>query len=146
VRREFGENLIAVHGLSGIERRNEDIALKALADFAVQRADEAEAVTVHGEGSDDEVAIDGGGGDGVTVTGDEDKLAADDEIGEKGFEFETITTAQGELADKLLVSGGTLELAFDVLEQIAFRDHSSIEKMVTRWGRMCESGETGCEG
>jgi hypothetical protein len=146
VRREFGEHLIAVHGLSGIEGRNEDITLEALADFAVKRADEAEAVTVHGEGSDDEVAVDGRGGDGITVTSDEDKLAADDEIGEEGFELEAITAAQGELADKLLVSGGALGLAFDVLEQIAFGDHSSIVKMVTRWGRMCESGETGCTG
>ncbi len=81
---------------------------------------------MHGEGSDDEIAIDGGGGDGVTVARDQDQFAAHHEIGEERFQLLALAATQGEFADELLVSGGTLGLVFDVLEQIAFRDHSSM--------------------
>ena len=99
-----------MHRLAGIERRDEDVALEALANLAVQRADEAEAVAMHGEGSDDEIAIDGRGGDGVTVARDQDQFAAHHEIGEERFQFLALAATQGELADELLVSGGALGL------------------------------------
>ncbi len=37
VGRKLDQNLIAVHGLGGIEGRDEDVALEALANFAIQR-------------------------------------------------------------------------------------------------------------
>ena len=132
VRGEFDEDLVAVHGLAGVEGRDEDIALKTLAHLAVQRADEAEAVAVHGERADDEIAVDGRLGDGITVAGDQHELAAHDEIGEERFEFLALAASQREFADELLVSGGALGLVFDVLEQIAFRDHS----WLVRWYRV----------
>jgi hypothetical protein len=126
VGREFDEHLIAVHGLGGIEGRDKDIALEALAHLAISRTEETEAVAMHGESADDEIAIDGRRGDGVAVTGDEDEFAAHDEIDEQGFELLALAAAQGEFADELFVSGGALGLGFDVLEQIAFRDHLSL--------------------
>jgi hypothetical protein len=127
VRGKLDENLVAMHGFGGVKGRDEDVTLETLASFAIQRTDEAKAVTMHGERADDEIAIDGRGGDGVTVAGDEHEFAAHDEVGEEGFELLTLAAAQREFADELLVSGGTLGLVFDVLEQIAFRDHSSLE-------------------
>ena len=132
VRGDLDEDLVAVHGLAGFKGRDEDIALEALAHLAVQRADEAEAVAVHGERADDEIAIDGRLGDGITVAGDQDELAADDKIGEERFELLALAATQREFADELLVSGGALGLVFDVLQQIAFRDHSWLE----RWYRV----------
>ena len=93
---------------------------------AIHGADEAEAVTMHGEGSDDEIAIDGRRGDGVAVARNKDEFAAHHEIGQERFQLLALAATQGELADELLVSGGVLGLVFDVLEQIAFRDHSSM--------------------
>jgi hypothetical protein len=124
--RKLDQNLITVHGLAGIKGRDEDIALEALANFSIYGADEAEAVTMHGEGSDEEIAIDGRRGDSVAVAGDEDEFAAHHEISQERFQCLALAATQGELADELLVSGGMLGLVFDVLEQIAFRDHSSM--------------------
>ena len=121
---ELDQHLFAVHRLGGIEGRDKYIALESLAGFPVQRTDEAEAVPVHGEVSDDEIAIDGGRGDGVAVARHQDQFAPHHEIGQQGFQFLALAAAQRELADELLVSGGTLRLVVDVLEQIAFRDHS----------------------
>jgi hypothetical protein len=81
---------------------------------------------MHGEGADDEIAIDGRGGQGVTVSRDEDELAADYEIGKQRLQLLALATAQREFAYELLVPGGLLGLVFDMLEQIAFRDHSSL--------------------
>jgi hypothetical protein len=78
---------------------------------------------MHGESANDKIAIHGRGGDGVTVARDVDQFAADDEIGEERFQFLALTATERKLADELLVSGGALGLVFDVLEQIAFRDH-----------------------
>ena len=87
VGRELDQHLVAVHRLAGIEGRDEDIALEALARLTVQRPYEAEAVTMHGERSDDEIAVDGRRGDGVAVARDQDEFAAHDKIGEQGFEL-----------------------------------------------------------
>jgi hypothetical protein len=124
VGREFDQNLIAVHSFGDIGGRDEDIALKALAGFAIQRADEAKAVAVHGEGSGDEIAIDGRGGDSVTVARNQNELAAHDEISKEGFQVLALAATQREFADELLVAGGMLRLVVNVMEQIAFRDHS----------------------
>jgi hypothetical protein len=124
VGREFDQNLIAVHSLGYIRGRDEDIAIETLAGFAIQRADEAKAVAVHGEGSGDEIAIDGRGGDSVTVARNQNEFAAHDEIGKLGFQFLALAATQREFADELLVAGGMLRLVVNVMEQIAFRDHS----------------------
>jgi hypothetical protein len=124
VGREFDQNLIAVHCFGDIRGRDEDIAIQALAGFAIQRADETKAVAVHGEASGDEIAIDGRGGDGVAVARNQNEFAAHDEIGKEGFQFLALAATQREFADELLVAGGTLRLVVNVLEQIAFRDHS----------------------
>ena len=139
VRGKLDQNLVTVHCLAGIGGRDEDIALEALANFRVYGTDEAEAITMHGEASDEEIAIDRGRSDGVPVAGDEDQFAAHHEIGEERFQFLALAAPQRELADELLVSGGMLGLVFDVLEQIAFRDHFSMW-MVSRWWPMCECG------
>jgi hypothetical protein len=126
VGRELDQNLIALHGLGDVEGRDEDITLEALANLAIGGTEEAEAVTMHGESTDDEIAVDGGGCDSVPVARDEDELAAHHEIGKEGLELLALAATQGEFADELFVSGGALGLGFDVLEQIAFRDHSSL--------------------
>jgi hypothetical protein len=126
VGREFDENLIAVHGFGSVEGRDEDIALEALAHLAIAGTEEAETVAMHGESANNEIAIDGGGGDGITVARHEDEFAAHDKIGEERFKLLALAAPQGKFADQLFVSGGALGLGFDVLEQIAFRDHSSL--------------------
>jgi hypothetical protein len=118
-----------VHCLSGVEGRDEDVSPEALADFTVGGTDEAETITMHGESAYYEIAIDRCGCDGITVAGYEDQFAAHDKIGEEGFQFLALAAAQGEFPDELLVSGGALGLLFDVLEEIVFRDHSSM----VRW-------------
>jgi hypothetical protein len=128
VRREFDENLVAVHGLGGIEGWDKYVTLEALAHLPVEGADEAESVAVHGERANDEIAVDGRRSNGVTIACDKDELAADDEIGEEGFELLALAATQRKFADELLVSGGALGLGFDVLEQIAFRDHAWLER------------------
>jgi hypothetical protein len=57
VRREFDQNLVAVHGLADIKGRNEDVSLKALANLTIQRAHESEAVAMHSEYPDHKIAI-----------------------------------------------------------------------------------------
>jgi hypothetical protein len=104
-----------VHCLAGIGGRDEDVALEALTNFRVYGADEAEAITMHGEVSDEKIAIDGRRSDGVAVAGDEDQFAAYHEIGEERFQFLALAASQRELADQLLISGGMLGLVFDVL-------------------------------
>ena len=121
---KLDQHLIAVHRLAGIERRDEHIALQSLACLPVQRPHEAEAVAVHGQGSGDQIAIHRRRGDGVTVARHQHQFAPHHQIGQQGFQFLALASAQRELADELLVAGGTLGLVVDVLEQIAFRDHS----------------------
>jgi hypothetical protein len=114
VRRKFDQNLIAMHCLRDVEGRDENITIKARASLAIQGADEAEAVAMHGEGSGDKIAIDGCSGDCVAVARDQHKFAANDEVGEQRFQFLALAATYGEFADKLLVSGGMLRLVVNV--------------------------------
>jgi hypothetical protein len=115
VRGELDQDLVTVHCLAGNGGRDEDVPLEALANFRVHGADEAEAITMHGEVSDEKIAIDGRRSDGVAVAGDENQFAAYHEIGKERFQFLALAASQRELADQLLISGGMLGLVFDVL-------------------------------
>ncbi len=116
VRGKFYQNLIAVHRLGDIKGWDEYIAFEALASFTIQGADEAEAVAMHGEGSGDEIAIDGCRGDCVSVARNQDEFAPHDEISKQGFQFLALAATQREFADKLLIAGSMLRLVVNVLE------------------------------
>ena len=113
---QFDEHLVAVHRRADSRRRNEDVALDCAALPGV-RDDETVTVAVHRETPGDEI-LPGCGmrGERISVSGGLDKLRALHQGPEAIGELLTLLATQRHLAYQLLIAGGLMRLAFDVLE------------------------------
>jgi hypothetical protein len=120
---ELDQHLVALHGVANLGRGDKYVSLKLAAHGFVVWAHKAVAVAVHYQAPDDEVAIDGFGGQRIAAALGLDEASAANQLFKQIVEAAAFSTAQAHFANELLVSGGVAGLSRDVLEDLSFVDH-----------------------
>lgn len=107
------EDFVAVHGLLGRVRIDEEITFEAFGFFVGH--DEAEAIAVHAESAGDEIA---GFGGGLVLEGTElEEEAFAREAAEGAFDFVAAHAFAAEFAEELFLVGAAVGQARDVREE-----------------------------
>ena len=119
-RHNVDQHAVAMHGVADGVGRDEDISCQPRFKRRTQRTrvgdDEAKAVAVHAEASNDKVLVRGGLRQGVAIGIKLNQFARSDQLLKMRVEVSAGVAMQAEFAHQLLESGGTLRLAGDVFQ------------------------------
>src|SRR5215472_880986 len=128
------QHLITVHGAADLGRRDKDVTLELALCARGQRArlrdDEAVAIAMHAQTTDDQILIGSGGRKSPALFADGNELAAVGHLAEKLLQMAAIAAFESEIVDELLEARDVLGLFGDVREDLLLGDHAKLGNWV----------------